>query len=75
MNGSDILIHIDESLDPERREALEREIGDEQGVFSARINERTRHLMLVRFDPQALTPSAILEAVRGRGLHAELVGL
>jgi hypothetical protein len=75
MNGSDILIHIDESLDPERRQALEREIGDEQGVLSARINDRTRHLMLVTFNPHALQPSAILNAVRSRGLHAEMVGL
>jgi hypothetical protein len=75
MYGSDILIHIDEPLDDDRIHALERDLGSERGVLSACVNERTRHLLLVDFDPRALKPRAVLEAVRSRGLHAEMVGL
>jgi hypothetical protein len=75
MYTGDILIHIDETLDDRHIHALERALGDEPGVYSACMHERTRHLMLVDFDPAEVRPSAIVQAVRGRGLHAEMIGL
>jgi hypothetical protein len=75
MYTGDILIHIDESLDDDRIHALERELADEGGVYSACVHERARHLLLVDFDPESLKPSGILQSVRGRGLHAEMIGL
>jgi hypothetical protein len=75
MYTGDILIHIDESLDDDRIHALERELADEGGVYSACVHERARHLLLVDFDPESLKPSGILRSVRGRGLHAEMIGL
>lgn len=74
MYTGDILIHIDETLDDRNVHALERALGDEQGIYSACMHEKARHLMLVDFDPTELRPSAIVEAVRGRGLHAEMIG-
>ncbi len=75
MYTGDIVIHIDEELDNDRIHDLERQIGDEHGVYSACIHEKTRHLMIVDFDATELRPSAIVQAVRGRGLHAEMIGL
>jgi hypothetical protein len=74
MYSGDILIHIDESLDDRHIHALERALADEQGIVSACMHERARHLMLVDYDTEELQPSAIVEAVRGRGLHAEMIG-
>jgi hypothetical protein len=74
MNYGDILIHIDETLDDDGIHSLERDLGLERGILSACVNDKARHLMLVDFDPVELRPSYIVEAVRGRGLHAEMIG-
>lgn len=74
MNISDIVIHIGETLDDDRIHGLEREIGEQPGVYSACVNEKARHLMVVDFDPMALRPSSLVHAIRDRGLHAVMVG-
>jgi len=74
MYTGDIVIHIDEELDNDRIHDLERQIGDEHGVYSACMHEKTRHLMVVDFDATEVRPSRIVESVRGWGLHAEMIG-
>jgi hypothetical protein len=74
MYSGDIVIHIDESLDDNRIHGLERDLGDEHGVYSACVHEKTRHLMLVDYDPLDRRPSEILNSVRSKGLHAEMIG-
>ncbi|MFW6257974.1 MAG: heavy-metal-associated domain-containing protein [Halochromatium sp.] len=75
MYNGDVLIHIDATLDDEAINKLLQDTAQDPGVIDARINEKTPHLMLVDFDTNATKPSAILEAVRQRGVDAELVGL
>lgn len=75
MPTGDIVIHIDETLNDDRIQSLEREMGDTRGVQSACMHERTRHLMIVDFDPTALRPSAIVTSIRKLGLHAQMVGM
>jgi len=75
MYTGDIVIHIDEELDNDRVHALEREIGDEHGVYSACMHQKTRHLMVVDFDAMEVRPSGIVQAVRGHGLHAQMIGM
>ena len=72
---SDVLIHIDEDLDDTRIHDLERELSTMDGVYSACVNDRARHLMLVDFDPADIKAAQLLRTVSSRGLHAELVGL
>ncbi len=72
---SDILIHIDEDLDDNDIHDLERELSSMDGVYSACVNERARHLMLVDFDPKDIKAAQLLRTVSLQGLHAELVGL
>ena len=74
MHNADILIHIDETLNDEAVHSLEREMGSEEGILSACMHERARHLMLVDFDARQVRPSHIVQWVRNRGLHAEMVG-
>jgi len=72
---SDVLIHIDEDLDDTRIHDLERELSTMDGVYSACVNDRARHLMLVDFDPADVKAAQLLRTVSSHGLHAELVGL
>jgi hypothetical protein len=72
---SDILIHIDEELDDDDIHDLELELSTMDGVYSACVNERARHLMLVDFDPRDIKATQLLRTVSLQGLHAELVGL
>ncbi len=72
---SDVLIHIDEDLDDNDIHDLERELSTMDGVYSACVNERARHLMLVDFDPEDIKAAQLLRTVSLQGLHAELVGL
>jgi hypothetical protein len=74
MYTGDMVIHIDEALDDDRVHGLEQQIGEEHGVFSACMHEKTRHLMVVDFDPREVRPSAIVRSVRGYGLHAQMIG-
>ena len=75
MYTGDIVIHIDEDLDDDRIHDLERHIGEERGIYSACMHEKTRHLMVVDFDATEVRPSRIVQSVRGLGLHAEMIGL
>ena len=75
MRNSDIVIHIDETLDDGRIHRLEKDLGAEPGVLSACCHERTPHLMVVDFDGDRVRPSDIVQSVRSRGLHAEMLGL
>lgn len=75
MNSSDIVIHIDETLSDENIHDLERQIAAERGVHAACVPEKTRHLMVIDYDPATLRPSAIVDSVRRWGLHAQMVGL
>ncbi|MGD8557809.1 MAG: ATP-binding protein [Chromatiales bacterium] len=72
---SDVLIHIDEDLDDTRIHDLERELSTMDGVYSACVNDRARHLMLVDFDPADVKAAQLLRTVSSHGLHAELIGL
>ncbi len=71
----DVLIHIDERLDDQEIHEIEYELGQIDGVYSACVPEKARHLMLVDYDPTDVEAVELLQQVRSHGLHAELVGL
>lgn len=72
---SDVVIHIDEDLQDDAIYQLERDIANIPGVYSACVNDRARHLMLVDYDPEGIHASDLLGQVRRHGVGAELVGL
>ncbi len=72
---SDIVIHIDQELADDAIHQLERDISFIPGVYSACVNDRARHLMLVDYDPQDIQATDLLGMVRSRGVGAELIGL
>ncbi|MDJ0739197.1 MAG: heavy metal-associated domain-containing protein [Gammaproteobacteria bacterium] len=70
-----MVIHIDEDLADDAIHEIERDLGAVPGVFSACVNDRARHLMLVDYDPQGIQAGELLHMVRRHGVGAELVGL
>lgn len=72
---TDVVIHIDENLDDTHIHTLERDLGDLTGVYSACVNDKARHLMLVDYDPEGIRAQDLLHHIQGSGVHAELIGL
>jgi hypothetical protein len=72
---ADVTVHIDENLDPRRRQEVRELLCWLPGVAGVRNPDHTPHLMVVEYDPRALRSSDILRHVTLRGLHAELIGL
>ncbi len=73
MQTSDIIIHIDGPLDANRRRAIEDGMRAVDGVIAPRFS-RDR-LLAVVYDPGRASAAALLDAVRGHGHRAQLVGL
>jgi len=74
MYTGDIVIHINEELDDKGIHDLEQQIGGEPGIQCACAHEKTRHLMVVDYDPEEVRPSGIVQSFRDQGLHAQMVG-
>ena len=71
----DVTVHVDETLDKEKREALVESVRQENGVVSVAMHDEKPHLMIVEYNPEATNSSNVLKRVTGEGVHAELVGL
>ena len=72
---SDVIIHLDPELKDDAIHELSRDISCVPGVYSACVNDRARHLMLVDYDPEGVQAHDLLSMVRQHGIGAELVGL
>ncbi|MGV6825725.1 MAG: heavy-metal-associated domain-containing protein [bacterium] len=73
--NADVVIHIDEDIDDDYIHEIEQDLSKLDGVYSACVHERARHLMVVDYDPSGLDARLLLHKVRNHGLHAELIGL
>ncbi len=71
---ADVAIHIDEDLEDPRLTILERDLLACNGVVSARHRTGFNHLLLVNFDPDETRSCDLLQPLRARGLHAQLIG-
>jgi hypothetical protein len=75
MQMADVIIHVDESIDHDRRVKIADLVRAHVGVTDVAHHDEKPHLMIVKYDPQRVTAHALLDLVRGQGVHAELVGL
>ncbi|MBK5963973.1 hypothetical protein CCR95_07695 [Thiocystis minor] len=73
MQTTDIMIHIDETLDTVQQQALESRIRGLQGVIAPRFNKP--HLLLVAYNPDRTSSAVLLDAVKARGYTGRMVGL
>ncbi|WP_353571138.1 hypothetical protein [Candidatus Albibeggiatoa sp. nov. BB20] len=75
MNISDILIHVNESLDSEQRQTVEQAVREIEGVIAPRFSPNKHHLLLVAFNPAVTTTKTLLTSVTSLGYQAQLVGV
>ena len=71
----DVLVHVDENIDKAARGAMEDKVRGIDGVVSVAQHDDKPHLMLIEYNPDRTSSTAILACVKGEGVHAEIVGL
>jgi hypothetical protein len=72
---ADITLHIDETLETERRAAIENAVRAIDGVISFHNPSDRPHLNVIEYNPEKTNSATILSAVTREGVHAELIGL
>ncbi|MEE9328065.1 MAG: hypothetical protein V3U71_12335 [Cocleimonas sp.] len=72
-NSTDIVIHINESLDSKQREQFSNSVNNIQGVLSNDLKEKPCHLMIVKFNPSETKALDVLNSIKSDGVSAQLV--
>ena len=75
MATANLVLHIDEELDPQATHLLTAALEDLPGVTGTRHDPNKKHLFVVDYQPTTVAPDQLLEAARKAGYHGELVGL
>ncbi|MDP1613148.1 MAG: hypothetical protein Q8M11_18995 [Sulfuritalea sp.] len=73
MHTPDVTIHINQTLTQDQQQVLESSMREIDGVIAPRFN--LPHMLVVLYNAEKTTSAAILNAVRGKGYEAQLVGL
>lgn len=74
--SSDLLLHLDQSLDRATREGLLASIRSRFQMSSTPAHASCRsHLLFVPLDPAAARPHQVLDFVRAQGYSAQIVDL
>ena len=72
---ADVTLHVDETLDSTALTDLDTAIRKIDGVVSVHVNPDRPHLFILEYNPAKVSSEQLLDSVKVRGLHAELVGL
>ena len=75
MNISDVMIHINESLNEEARSSLENVLRKVEGVVSPGFNTEKAHLLVIAYDTEKTNTAVLLAKTRAEGYTAQLVGM
>lgn len=75
MSISDVMVHVNESLNSETRHALEEEIREMEGVICPRFSSKEDHLLEIAYNPDVIGAIDLLHKVESHGYHAQLVGM
>ena len=71
---ANVVIHVDEELSGEQIHEMEKQLSSVPGVVSACVNVRTPHLFVIDYDPRSTHSGELLEEVKNKHLHAQLIG-
>jgi Glu-tRNA(Gln) amidotransferase subunit E-like FAD-binding protein len=74
MNMADVVIHINESVDHDRRTEIADIVRNHKGVMGVAHHDEKPHLMIVEYDPAGVHSKDLLQITLDQGVHAELVG-
>jgi len=72
---ANVIVHLSGRLDSHRHHQIRQAVAARHGVGGAASSYRTERLILVDYDPAAISATSILETVRGEGVEASLIGL
>jgi hypothetical protein len=72
---ADVVVHIDQTLERDRRSKIEEELRAIDGVVSVHNPDNRPHLAIVEYNPDKTNSTVILNTVTVQGVQAELVGL
>jgi hypothetical protein len=75
MDMADVTLHIDETIGHARRTKIADVVRAHKGVVTVAHHDEKPHLMIVKYDPGAVTSKQLLQVVLDQGVHAELIGL
>ena len=70
----ELIVHINESLDEDRRNGLVETISKDSGIFSVEFTPLRHHLVRVRYDRQTVHSMDILQKIKRQNVNAQLVG-
>ena len=74
MDMADVVIHINESVDHDRRVEIADAIRAHTGVMGVAHHDEKPHLLIVEFDPDQVHAKDLLQVALDEGVHAQLVG-
>lgn len=74
LNISDVMIHINESLNEDARIALEDAMRTIDGVVAPRFGVGKHHLLMIAFVPEKTSSAILLQKARSAGYTAQLIG-
>lgn len=72
---ANVVVYVGKTLTDQKREHAERFIREHAGVYGTRSNKRTRHLLLVDYDPNVVSATELLHGIHRQGVDARLIGL
>jgi hypothetical protein len=72
---ADVIVHIDQTLERERRSEIEEQLRAIDGVVSVHNPDERPHLAIIEYNPDKTSSKVILNTITAQGVHAELVGL
>lgn len=75
MDIVDMMVHVDESVSPERMHELEDVVRTDACIISACTSNDDPHMLMVTYNPACTTSGNVLNMVQAQGVHAELIGL
>ena len=70
----EVIVHINENLDEERRAGLVEKISEDAGIFSVEFTPLRHHLVRVRYNREKVQSMDILNKIKGQSVNAQLVG-
>lgn len=75
MDMADVVIHINESVDHNRRVEIADAIRARAGVMGVAHHDEKPHLLIVEYNPGQVQAKDLLQVALDKGVHAQLVGL
>lgn len=74
MDMADVIIHVNESVDHNRRTEIADMIRNHKGVMGVAHHDEKPHLLTVEYDPEEVHAKELLQVALSQGVHAQLVG-